>query len=144
MAIKVNILIAELSRWPRNGSKLLGSGPAAGRAQAPCMLLSALGGQAPVSGCYANRSERLTIAIGMLRASLRALHISAVANARAGGSVAPKAMGKNVYAVVTGRRPGLYTKWEDCLLQVKGFPGNRYKVCRRRFRDCFLEPAVLS
>ncbi|KAL4422569.1 hypothetical protein ABPG75_008766 [Micractinium tetrahymenae] len=36
-------------------------------------------------------------------------------------------MGKNVYAVVAGRRPGLYKKWEDCLLQVKGFPGNRYK-----------------
>ncbi|KAL4424741.1 hypothetical protein ABPG77_000084 [Micractinium sp. CCAP 211/92] len=36
-------------------------------------------------------------------------------------------MGRNVYAVVSGRKPGLYKKWEDCLLQVKGFPGNRYK-----------------
>lgn len=63
----------------------------------------------------------------MLWASLRALHISAVASARAGACAAPTAMGKNVYAVVTGRRPGLYKKWEDCLLQVKGFPGNRYK-----------------
>lgn len=63
----------------------------------------------------------------MLRASLRALHIGAVASARAGISTVPKAMGKNVYAVVAGRRPGLYKKWEDCLLQVKGFPGNRYK-----------------
>lgn len=67
----------------------------------------------------------------MLRASLRALHIGAVASARAGISTVPKAMGKNVYAVVAGRRPGLYKKWEDCLLQVKGFPGNRYKVNRR-------------
>ena len=38
------------------------------------------------------------------------------------------AMGKkSVYAVVSGRRPGLYPSWEQCLLQVKGFPQNRYK-----------------
>jgi hypothetical protein len=34
---------------------------------------------------------------------------------------------KSVYAVVSGRRPGLYASWEQCLLQVKGFPQNRYK-----------------
>lgn len=29
------------------------------------------------------------------------------------------AMGKSAYAVVVGRRPGVYTSWEQCLAQVR-------------------------
>ena len=26
-----------------------------------------------------------------------------------------------------GRVPGVYERWQDCHMQVNGFPGNRYK-----------------
>lgn len=29
--------------------------------------------------------------------------------------------------MVRGKRPGLYTSWEECSAQVTGFPGNKYK-----------------
>ena len=32
------------------------------------------------------------------------------------------------YVVWQGRAPGIYTKWPDCLRQVHGFPGARYKA----------------
>ena len=35
-------------------------------------------------------------------------------------------MGK-FYVVWVGKNPGVYDKWEDCLEQVKDFPGARYK-----------------
>lgn len=57
--------------------------------------------------------------------SLRCLSTSAVLAARRSTTVG---MGKkNVYAVVKGRSPGLYTSWSQCLLQVKGYPQNHYK-----------------
>ena len=31
------------------------------------------------------------------------------------------------YAVKQGLKVGIYTKWEDCLTQVKGYPGAKYK-----------------
>jgi hypothetical protein len=34
---------------------------------------------------------------------------------------------KQFYAVVKGKRPGLYSTWEECSSQVKNFPGNLYK-----------------
>lgn len=35
-------------------------------------------------------------------------------------------MGK-LYAVRTGRKIGIFTNWQDCELQVKGYPGAQYK-----------------
>lgn len=32
------------------------------------------------------------------------------------------------YVVWKGRQPGIYDSWEECLVQVKGFPGARYKA----------------
>ena len=40
------------------------------------------------------------------------------------------------YAVKSGRKTGLFTSWDDCKLQVIGFPGASYKgvgmtvICR--------------
>ncbi|MDR2040855.1 MAG: ribonuclease H family protein [Tannerella sp.] len=34
---------------------------------------------------------------------------------------------KRFYVVWVGVRPGIYTSWEDCKLQVAGYPGARYK-----------------
>ena len=31
------------------------------------------------------------------------------------------------YVVYIGRVPGVYERWQDCHMQVNGFPGNRYK-----------------
>ena len=31
------------------------------------------------------------------------------------------------YVVYIGRVPGVYERWQDCDMQVNGFPGNRYK-----------------
>ena len=31
------------------------------------------------------------------------------------------------YAVKSGRKPGLFTSWDDCKLQVIGYPGASYK-----------------
>ena len=31
------------------------------------------------------------------------------------------------YVVNIGRVPGVYERWQDCHMQVNGFPGNRYK-----------------
>ena len=31
------------------------------------------------------------------------------------------------YIVYIGRIPGVYERWQDCHMQVNGFPGNRYK-----------------
>lgn len=32
-----------------------------------------------------------------------------------------------VYAVKTGYCPGIYSTWDECSLQVKGYPGAKYK-----------------
>lgn len=34
---------------------------------------------------------------------------------------------KNYYVVLVGRTPGIYTNWEDCEKQVKGYKGSKYK-----------------
>ncbi|MCX7861643.1 MAG: ribonuclease H family protein [Bacteroidales bacterium] len=34
---------------------------------------------------------------------------------------------KKYYVVWKGYEPGIYTSWEDCQLQIKGFPGAQYK-----------------
>ena len=31
------------------------------------------------------------------------------------------------YVVYISRVPGVYERWQDCHMQVNGFPGNRYK-----------------
>ena len=31
------------------------------------------------------------------------------------------------YAVWTGRKPGIYTSWDECKKQVEGFDGAQYK-----------------
>ncbi|PRW20551.1 ribonuclease H [Chlorella sorokiniana] len=36
-------------------------------------------------------------------------------------------MAKNFYAVATGRRPGLFRTWDECQLQVKGYPKAVFK-----------------
>lgn len=36
-------------------------------------------------------------------------------------------MGKKVYAVRVGRKPGLYYDWNNCKKQVTGFPGAEFK-----------------
>lgn len=43
-------------------------------------------------------------------------------------------MAKNqkYYVVWQGRRPGVYDTWEDCLAQVNGFAGARYKSFKTR------------
>ena len=32
-----------------------------------------------------------------------------------------------VYVVWEGREPGVYESWDDCLEQVNGYPGAKYK-----------------
>ena len=32
------------------------------------------------------------------------------------------------YAVFIGRRKGVYKSWNECRLQVHGFPGNKFKT----------------
>ena len=34
---------------------------------------------------------------------------------------------RKFYVVWEGRDPGVYDNWEDCLAQVDGFPGAKYK-----------------
>lgn len=36
-------------------------------------------------------------------------------------------MAKKYYAVKVGKKPGLYTSWDDCKMQVNGYPGAIYK-----------------
>ncbi len=36
-------------------------------------------------------------------------------------------MKQKIYVVWTGREPGIYTSWEECERQVKGYAGARYK-----------------
>ena len=36
-------------------------------------------------------------------------------------------MAQRCYVVYIGRVPGVYEQWQDCHMQVNGFPGNRYK-----------------
>ena len=31
------------------------------------------------------------------------------------------------YAVAVGKKPGIYTKWDECKAMVHGFPGAVYK-----------------
>lgn len=38
-----------------------------------------------------------------------------------------KKTGPSYYAVCRGRRPGIYTKWDDCKAQVDGYPGAKHK-----------------
>jgi len=82
----------------------------------------------------------------LLRSAVRCLTTSAAASVRArtggSGGTAVRAMGKSVYAVVTGRRPGLYYDWKQCQEQVTclgGVPGPwvlacNASSCRRRLR----------
>ena len=67
----------------------------------------------------------------LLRASLRALHISAAAGGPARASAAPTAalaMGKKShYAVAVGRKTGLFTSWDECRQHVQGFAGSTFK-----------------
>lgn len=35
---------------------------------------------------------------------------------------------RKYYVVWVGREPGIYEDWDDCLEQVDGFPGARYKA----------------
>jgi ribonuclease HI len=39
----------------------------------------------------------------------------------------PRSKKRRFYAVVSGRRQGVYDSWADCEKHVKGFAGNRYK-----------------
>ena len=39
---------------------------------------------------------------------------------------------KKFYAVAIGKKPGVYTSWEDCAKQVHGFPNNKYKGFKSR------------
>ena len=39
---------------------------------------------------------------------------------------------KKFYAVAIGKKPGVYTSWEDCAKQVNGFPNNKYKGFKTR------------
>ena len=34
---------------------------------------------------------------------------------------------RKFYVVWVGREPGIYEDWDDCLAQVDGFPGAKYK-----------------
>ena len=36
------------------------------------------------------------------------------------------------YAVAVGKKPGIYTKWDECKARVHGFPGAVYKRKKRR------------
>ena len=36
------------------------------------------------------------------------------------------------YVVWKGRKPGIYTLWDDCEVQVKGFDGAQYKAFESR------------
>lgn len=40
----------------------------------------------------------------------------------------PKTAKKKYYVVWKGRKPGIYTSWEDCAAQVNGFVGAEYKA----------------
>ncbi|MCF7930455.1 MAG: viroplasmin family protein [Acholeplasmataceae bacterium] len=40
-------------------------------------------------------------------------------------------MGK-FYAVRKGKKPGIYESWEECKLQIDGFPGQEYKAFKNR------------
>ncbi|MDY6299030.1 MAG: viroplasmin family protein, partial [Selenomonadaceae bacterium] len=33
----------------------------------------------------------------------------------------------SIYAVARGRACGLFTSWQECEKQIKGYPGARYK-----------------
>lgn len=35
--------------------------------------------------------------------------------------------GKKYYGVITGKKPGIYTTWQECKEQVDGYPGAVYK-----------------
>ena len=36
-------------------------------------------------------------------------------------------MAVKYYAVAVGKKPGIYTKWDECKAMVHGFPGAVYK-----------------
>jgi ribonuclease HI len=39
----------------------------------------------------------------------------------------PKDPKSKFYAVKIGKKPGIYTTWEECLLQIKGYPRSTFK-----------------
>lgn len=36
----------------------------------------------------------------------------------------------NFYAVLVGRRPGIYDNWDECKKQTDKYPGSKYKGCK--------------
>lgn len=51
----------------------------------------------------------------------------------------PKASKGGWYAVAVGRRVGIYTTWEECCEQVKGFSRAKYKKFPSKVRDTLFE-----
>ena len=55
-------------------------------------------------------------------------------------------MAQRCYVVYIGRVPGVYERWQDCHMQVNGFPGNRYKgymsrvVAKENWRNHLRQP----
>uniref|UniRef100_UPI00358F0464 ribonuclease H1-like n=1 Tax=Myxine glutinosa TaxID=7769 RepID=UPI00358F0464 len=50
-----------------------------------------------------------------------------------------------LYAVRLGRRPGVYVSWEECRLQVEGFPGAVYKkFSSKSDADTFIESTSMT
>ena len=46
------------------------------------------------------------------------------------------------YAVAVGKKPGIYTKWDECKAMVHGFPGAVYKSFKTlEEAETFLESA---
>ena len=43
-------------------------------------------------------------------------------------------MAVKYYAVAVGKKPGIYTKWDECKAMVHGFPGAVYKRVLRRWK----------
>ncbi|RIB26388.1 hypothetical protein C2G38_2064978 [Gigaspora rosea] len=45
------------------------------------------------------------------------------------------------YAVKIGRQPGIYLTWDECLAQVKGFSGSKYK---KFYQPNLLKPSLTA
>ena len=51
-------------------------------------------------------------------------------------------MAVKYYAVAVGKKPGIYTKWDECKAMVHGFPGAVYKSFKTlEEAETFLESA---
>lgn len=56
-----------------------------------------------------------------------------------------KVANKKFYAVKVGRNPGIYTTWDECKMQVDGFPNSEYKGFKRLSEaEEFVGPEVLE